>query len=162
MGNFRGAIFDGLLRQVQIFSSSNLWRTVLELFRVAIFDGLLRELPNFLFEQSLTHIGWEIFVERSSMDFVANFQILLRIIFDAYRLGNFRGAISDGLLRQLPNSSSYNLRRIWEIFVERSSTDFFANSKFLIRIIFDAYRFGNFSCRDLRWTSSPTSKFFVV
>ena len=45
------------------------------------------------------------------MDFFANFCSLLRSIFDAPRLGNFRGAIFDGLLRQFPHSSSINSRR---------------------------------------------------
>ena len=32
-----------------------------EIFRGAIFDGPLRQLPNFLFGRPLTDIGWEIF-----------------------------------------------------------------------------------------------------
>ena len=48
---------------------------------------------DFFFERFSAHICWEIFVERSSMDFFANFKILLRIILDAHRLGDFRGVI---------------------------------------------------------------------
>ena len=45
---FRGAIFDGLLRQLPNFSLGNLRRTsVGNFFRGAILDGLLRPLPNF-------------------------------------------------------------------------------------------------------------------
>ena len=97
---------------------------------------------TFFFDWSLTRICWEIFVDWSSTDFFANFHILLRSIFDAYLLGNFCGLTFDGLLRQLPYSSSISqsLTRIcWEIFVERSSTDFFANFHILLRSIFDAY-----------------------
>ena len=49
----------------------------------------------------LTHIGWEIFLERTSMDFFANFRNCRRAILDVHRLGNFLRPIFDGLLCQL-------------------------------------------------------------
>ena len=73
-------------------------------FRGAIFDGLLRQLPNLFFEQFSTHIGWEIFVERSSMDFFANFQF--------FSFKKFRRAFG------------------WKFFGKRSSMDFFAKFQF--------------------------------
>ena len=89
---------------------------------------------EFFFGRSLTDIGWEI----------------------------FRGAIFEGLLRQLLNSSWGNLRRtsVGKFFAERSSMDFFANFRIFLWTIFDAHQLGKFSRSDLRWTSSPTSEFF--
>ena len=68
-----------------------------------IFDGLLRQLPGLSLSNFRRASVGKFFLERSSMDLFANFQNLPWAIFDAHRLGNFLGAIFDGLLRQLPN-----------------------------------------------------------
>ena len=108
LGNFRGAIFDGLLRRLQNSSLSDSRRTSVGKFLWSNLRWTSSPTSKFFFERFSTHIGWEIFVERSSMDFFANFKILLWAILDAHRLGKFLGAIFDGLLRQLQNSSSDN------------------------------------------------------
>ena len=125
------------------------------------------------------------------MDFFTNFRILLWAIFDAHQLGNFsrsdlrwtssptsefffgrpltdiswesfRGAILDGLLRQLPDSSLGDLRRtsVGKFFSERSSMDFFANFRTLLWATFGAHQLGNFSRSEFRLTSSPNSEIF--
>ena len=171
------AIFDGLLRQLPKSFLSDSRRTVVGLFSWSDLRWTSSPTSKFYFEQSSTHIGCEIFVERSSTDFFGNFQNLFWGILDAHRMWNLRGAIFDGLIRQLRNSTLSDSRRTlvvkfswsdlrWtssptfkfyveqssthigcEIFVERSSTDFFANFQILLWAILDAHWLWNF-----RWS----------
>ena len=94
---------------------------------------------TFFFDQSLTRICWEIFMERSSMGFFANFHILLRSIFDAHLLENFCRATFDGLLRQLPHSSLINF---WRASVGKWTSSHFIH--ILLRSILDAHLVGKF------------------
>ena len=139
LGKFCGAIFDGLLRQLSHSSSINHWRASVWKFSWSDLRWTSSPTSTFLFDRSLTCICWEIFVKRSSVDFFANFHILLWSICGAHRLGN-------GPLHHHPHSSSINLGRasVDKSFVERSSMEFSANSYILLRSIFDAHRLGNF------------------
>ena len=60
-----------------------------EIFRGAIFDGLLRQLPNFYLDNlRRTSVG-KFVAERSSMDFFAHFRIFLRAILDGRLVGRY-------------------------------------------------------------------------
>ena len=159
LGNFLDrAIFCANL---QNFPMSNLWRT-----SVSWSDLPRTSSPTskFFFEQSLTHIGWEIFLERSSTDFFSNFQ--------NFSLSNLwrtsAGKFSWSNLRRTSSPTSkfffeQPLTNIgWEIFLERSSTDYFANLQTFSLSNLWRILAGKFSWSDLRRTSSPTFKNFSL
>ena len=125
-----------IVLQILNSSSDNLWCTsVGRVFHGAIFDGatyLLRQLPYFSSSVLDTHLlGNSRGAIFGTSSSTSN--IFFEQFLNARLLGNFRGAIFDGLLHQLPNFSlSYS---------RRASV-------------------GKLSWSDLRWTSSPTFKFF--
>ena len=127
---FLAAIFDGLLRQPPRPSVSNFRRASVGQFSWSDLRWTFSPTFKTFLEQFSTRIGWEFYLQRSSMDFFANFQNLPWAIFEAHRMVIFLAAIFDGLLLQLPRSSLSNFRRA---------------------------SVGQFSWSDLRWSSPSTS-----